>query len=863
MSYYEAKVYNEIILTAEGEIMAIFERLYEKFQPEHYNIFLDINRQTKTISGETTITGIATTNQIALHQKYLTVSSVKSNDLEVPFTLDNDLDLINIDLPQAGETTLLVVYTAPLTDTMMGIYPSYYEIDGDKKQLIGTQFETNFSRQAFPGIDEPEAKAVFDLAIKFDEHPGETVLANMPETRVNDGVHYFDTTVRMSTYLLAFAFGELQDKQTKTKSGVNVGVYATKAHKAKSLDFALDIAKRAIEFFEDFYQTPYPLPQSNQLALPDFSAGAMENWGLVTYREAYLLLDPDNTSLDTKQVVATVIAHELAHQWFGDLVTMKWWDDLWLNESFANMMEYVAIDAIEPDWRIWETFQTSDVPAALRRDATDGVQSVHVEVAHPDEIDSLFDPAIVYAKGARMLVMVRSLIGDVALRKGLKNYFAAHQYGNATGSDLWQALGEASGKNVEAIMNSWLEQPGYPVINVNVVNDQLTLSQQQFFIGDGKSVNRQWQVPLNSNYDVAEVILSESTTVLGNYKKLRAQYGEPFRVNIGNDTHAIVNYDKSLLQDILSELDQLDTVSQLQILQDLRLLAEGSQISYADVVPLLQRFANSTSTIVNDTLYRTVGDLRQFVTPGTDDEKALKQFYSKLSTKQFERLGWQSKHHESADDQLTRPYIISAALYSENTKAITQGHHIFENYENKLLSLPADIRLLVLRNEVQNFNSESLFERLLSEYIVNSDSSYKQDLRAAISSVKEPEFIKTLVSKFENADIIKPQDLRGWFGSILHNVHGEQAAWDWLRQEWDWLESKVGGDMEFTTYITVVAGALKTATRLQEFIDFFEPKIDQPGLTREIKMDKTVISSRVKLIEAEKQAVRTAIRNNV
>jgi Aminopeptidase N len=166
-------------------------------------------------------------------------------------------------------------------------------------------------------------KQPFDLAIKYDEKPGETIIANMPEVKNEDGVHYFDTTVRMSTYLIAFAFGDLQSKKTKTKSGVEVGVFATKAHKPNELDFALDIAKRAIEFYEDFYQTPYPLPHSWQLALPDFSAGAMENWGLVTYREAYLMVDPDNTSLDTKQLVATVITHELAHQWFGDLVTMN------------------------------------------------------------------------------------------------------------------------------------------------------------------------------------------------------------------------------------------------------------------------------------------------------------------------------------------------------------------------------------------------------------------------------------------------------------------------------------------------------------------------------------------------------------
>ena len=448
--------------------MTANKRLLDTFQPEHYDLYLDIDRGKKTISGRTTITGHASQAQIAVNQKYLQVRSVQVAGQDVPFTTDNQAETINITLPQAGAVTLTIDYTAPLTDTMMGIYPSYYEVNGEKKQLIGTQFETTAARQAFPSVDEPAAKATFSLAIKYDEHPGETIIANMPEDHVENGVHYFQETVRMSTYLVAFAFGEMQSKLTETKSGVKVGVFATKAHQPKELDFALDIAKRAIEFYEDFYQTPYPLPHSWQLALPDFSAGAMENWGLVTYREAYLLLDPDNTSLDMKQLVATVITHELAHQWFGDLVTMNWWDDLWLNESFANMMEYVSVDAIHPDWHIWELFQTSEAPMALQRDATDGVQPVHVAVNNPAEIDSIFDSAIVYAKGSRMLVMVRALLGDDALRKGLKNYFAAHKYHNAKGSDLWQALGEASGLDIGKIMNSWLEQPGYPVVTAAV-----------------------------------------------------------------------------------------------------------------------------------------------------------------------------------------------------------------------------------------------------------------------------------------------------------------------------------------------------------------------------------------------------------
>ncbi|WP_057804046.1 M1 family metallopeptidase [Pediococcus stilesii] len=843
--------------------MAELTRFYNMFQPTHYNIFLDINRESKQITGQTEITGDAQTQEIALHQKGLKVSKVQADGSDVSFITDNENEAIRIKLADTGMVTLKVDYTAQLTDSMMGIYPSYYEIDGEKKQIIGTQFETTFARQAFPGIDEPEAKATFDLAIKFDEHAGETILSNMPEIKTENGVHYFDTTVKMSTYLIAFAFGELQSKLTETKSGVQVGVFATKAHKANELDFALDIAKRAIEFYEDFYQTPYPLPHSWQLALPDFSAGAMENWGLVTYREAYLLLDPDNTALDMKQVVATVITHELAHQWFGDLVTMQWWDDLWLNESFANMMEYVSVDALEPDWHIWELFQTSEAPAALQRDATDGVQSVHVQVNNPAEIDALFDGAIVYAKGARMLVMVRALIGDDALRLGLKNYFAAHQYGNATGANLWQALGDAAGINVGTIMESWLEQPGYPVVSAKIVNGRLVLSQKQFFIGEGKQSGRIWQIPLNANYENAPRIMDQAEVDLGDYAALREQNGKPFRVNVGNDSHFIVSYDKVLLDDILENVNQLDAIDQLQLLQDLRLLAEGNQISYATIVPLLNKFSESQFSIVNDALYRLAGDLKKFVQVASSEEKNLQKLFDQLSANQVQRLGWLPKTGETNDDQLTRPYVLNAALYAKNADSIAKAHEIFIENKDQLEALSADIRAFILSNEVKNFGDEQLFDRLLREYQKTSNPSYKVDITRALTATTDSALIDKLVTKFEDANTIKPQDLRAWFRGVLANPVGEQAAWDWIRNDWQWLEDTVGGDMEFTTYITVISGIFHTAARLQEFKQFFEPKLNTPGLTREIQMDIKVIEGRVQLVEDEGIAVNKAIESLV
>lgn len=843
--------------------MAELTHFYEKFQPDHYDIYLDINREKKQFSGRSTITGHAKQQSISIHQKFLKIQAVQADGEDVPFKIDDQNEAIQIELSKTGDTTITIDFSAKLTDTMMGIYPSYYEVDGVKKQIIGTQFETTAARQAFPCVDEPEAKATFNLAIKYDEHDGETIISNMPEVKTENGVHYFDTTMRMSTYLIAFGFGELQSKQTTTKSGVKVGVFATKAHKADELDFALDIAKRSIEFYEDFYQTPYPLPHSWQLALPDFSAGAMENWGLVTYREAYLLLDPKNTSFEMKQLVATVIAHELAHQWFGDLVTMKWWDDLWLNESFANMMEYVAIDAIEPDWHIWEVFQTSDVPAALQRDATDGVQPVHVQVENPAEIDSIFDAAIVYAKGARMLVMARALVGDDALRKGLKNYFAAHKFHNATGADLWSALGDASGMDVGAIMNSWLEQPGYPVVTAKVVDGKLTLTQQQFFIGESKDADRKWQIPLNSNYDQVPDIMADKTVTVGDYDQLREQNGKPFFLNAGNNSHFIIQYDETLMKDILAHVDQLDAIAQLQILQDLRLLSDGRQNSYANIVPLLPQFAGSHSNIVNAALYRVAGNLKKFVAPKSTEKHQLQAFFNQLSAGQLDRLGWNPKPGESNDDQLTRPYVLSAALYAENADAMASAHSLFKTNQSDLAALPAGIRVFILINEVKNFGNKDLFDQLLDDYRKTADASYKQDICAALTSTTDSALIAELITKFKDADTIKPQDLRAWFRGVLANEDGEQAAWDWIRTNWQWLEDTVGGDMEFGTYITVISSVFHTSQRLAEFKAFFEPKIPTPGLTREIKMDISVIESRVALVNDEKDAVNQAVNQAV
>ncbi|CAK8053528.1 M1 family metallopeptidase [Eupransor demetentiae] len=839
--------------------MTSIPRLLETFKPQHYDLYLDINRQNKTIKGETKIQGQAKQADIALHQHDLVIESVQVAGQDLAFTMDNDKDLFYFTLPAAGESEITVKYHAPLTDNMNGIYPSYYQVDGQQKQLVSTQFETYFARQAFPGVDEPAAKATFSLAIKWDEQPGETVIANMPEEKVVDGVHYFQETVKMSTYLVAFALGDMQAKKAKTKSGVEVGVFATKAHPARDLDFALDIATRAIDFYEDYYQTPYPLPHSWQVALPDFSAGAMENWGIVTYREAYLLVDPDNTALAVKQTVATVITHELAHQWFGDLVTMKWWDELWLNESFANMMEFVAVDALEPDWHIWESFNAGDVQAALKRDAIKGVQPVHVEVQHPEEIDALFDPAIVYAKGARLLVMVRSLIGDNALRTGLKNYFAKMKYSNASGDDLWAALGEASGQDIGAIMKTWLEQGGYPIVKLQLEDGHLIASQEQFNIGPKDGKKRLWQVPLKANRADLPALLSEEKLDLGDYDEIKAAGQGAVRLNVGNAGHYIVKYDQELLADVLGDLDSMDAISQAQVLQDNLLQAQAGVISYADLIWLLPKLAEKRSALVNDLVYQIVAGLKNFVDPKSQAESWLKLVVNHLSEEQIARLGWDAEDSDTTDDRLIRPVVLSAGLYGENPLVLNPAHEKFEAVKGDVTKLPADGRTTILLNEIKNFNSDETFQTLWQAYRQTSNASLKNDLRTALTASPKEAQLKELVEHFQNADYIKPQDLRGWFAGVLKNPAGQELAWTWLRDQWSWLEEKLGGDMEFSSYVTVISRIFHTEARLREFKDFFADKIDQPGLSREITMDIDIIASRVAVESQQKSAVEAAL----
>ncbi|WP_060976793.1 M1 family metallopeptidase [Streptococcus sp. CCH8-C6] len=843
--------------------MQAVKHFIETFVPEHYDLFLDLNRADKTFSGKVTITGEAKTSKISLHQKDLTVEVVEVAGQARPFTLDKDNEALYIELEAAGPVVVTITYTGKITDNMTGIYPSYYTVDGVKKEIISTQFESHFAREAFPSVDEPEAKATFDLALKFDQAEGELALSNMPEIDVENrkatGVWKFETTPRMSSYLLAFAAGDMQGITAKTKNGTLVGVYATKAHPASNLEFALDIAVRCIEFYEEYYGVKYPIPQSLHVALPDFSAGAMENWGLVTYREIYLLVDENSTAL-SRQTVALVVAHELAHQWFGNLVTMKWWDDLWLNESFANMMEYVSVDAIEPSWKIFEDFQTSGAPYALKRDATDGVQSVHVEVKHPDEINTLFDGAIVYAKGSRLMHMLRRWLGDDAFRKGLGAYFEKHQYGNTIGRDLWDALSQASGRDVAAFMDAWLEQPGYPVVTAKVENDCLILTQKQFFIGEHEEKGRLWPVPLNSNWQGLPDTLTTERLEIPNYADLAAQNEGALRLNTENTAHYITDYQGELLDALLNNLSSLDNISKLQIVQERRLLAESGKISYADLLPVISKLANETSYVVVSAVSQVLEGLNRFVDEGSQTEEDYKALLKVLSQSNFDRLGFEKQEGESDEDEMVRQLIVGNMIKADNETAKAQASQIFDRYRDNLEKLPAAIRLQVLVNQIKHHESKELTKLYLDLYVASNDGSFKNALSTALSYTKNKETLDELLATWKDKFTVKPQDLSAWYARFLSRDFTQEAVWTWARENWDWIKAALGGDMSFDSFVISPAVVFKTEKRLAEYKAFFEPQLDDMAISRNISMGIKEIAARVELVKREKEAVEKAIR---
>lgn len=859
------------------------ERLLQYFTPEHYDLNLKIDRTRDLIEGIVKIRGFAHADTIKFHAVGLKIHSVKSNDK--PLNFKHSEGVLEIEAGKVGfstapatngerteqgdpataggdaasdgsqsrlpSLTLEISYQTTLNKNMEGCYLSTYQYNGETQRIAATQFESHYAREAFPCIDEPAAKATFALTLEIpDLAEHDVVLANTPlkttatseannhpkaTAKTQQGnIFTFEPTPRMSTYLLAWVIGPFHSVETVNKHGVKVASYAALNQPLETLTFANETAAKSLDFYDEKFGVKYPLSKLDQVALPDFEAGAMENWGLVTYRESCLLAD-ESASLEAKQSVAITVTHELSHQWFGDLVTMAWWDDLWLNESFATMMEFIATDALYPEFNIWQDFFTSDCFAALKRDSLPGVQSVQQEVHDPVEIATLFDSAIVYAKGARLMLMLYRLMGDEAFMKGIRDYFEKYQYQNTVGDDLWNSLQPYADFKVKDFMHAWISQPGYPAIILSEssleINPSLKPASQHRFLINGQTDDTTWPLP-----DVKDDMSG----------------------------HYLIRLSDQQFQDKLNQFETLTLEQKLRLLIDRMLLAKTPDVPSASLLDLLPGFADETSAPVWDILTGIIGDLKLLCPPDTEPAEHYKRYLSHLYKSRFDAVDLGPLTDENIIH--VRDALLNIAYYVKDENILRKLANMYqsdpETGQPSLTKLDPELRGHILAAKLYE-DEATVFPILLEKYQTETDPELKSDLLFALAALsKQPEHLDRLMELLDQPDIVRPQDHIFLYIYLLRNHRTRARVIDWLVAHWDYIK-QLTGDKSIEDYPRYASALIRTPEEAAVFYNFFTPLENDPILKRTLKMARTDIDCRLQTIKTDAPAVHAKLKTLV
>ncbi len=816
-------------------------RLYEQFQPEKYGLALKIDAEAMVFSGRVMIQGKKVgrpSKRLTFHQKGLKVTDAKVSRQDKKGEQQFEIGRINNQdsfdevrlhseaLFYPGNYTVILDFEGQITRPMNGIYPCFFTHKGQEKKLIATQFESHHAREAFPCIDEPEAKATFDLTLVSP--PGEIVIANTPikqqSTEADRQITTFETTPNMSTYLLAFVMGELKHLEAQTKDGTLVRTYATPDN-IKHTKFALDSAVKTLEFYNEYFDMPYPLAKCDFVALPDFASGAMENWGLITFREQALLVDPKNTSLHLKQYVANVVAHELTHQWFGNLVTMRWWTDLWLNESFASWMSYLAVDHLFPDWKVWTQFIVDEQGLGMKLDALENTHPIEVEVKHPDEIRTIFD-AISYEKGASVLLMLHDYLGAEAFRDGLRLYLKRHAYGNTDTVDLWAALEEVSKKPVKQFMGAWTSQSGYPIVHANITGR--SLKQERFYLNPAaQKVAAVWPIPLLASAAMEPITLQkskQSITAKSLPVDLLLNHNRTSFFRTVYDAKHLDKLAKAVKAGKVNELDRLG------LLGDAFEAAKAGYGSTVDALKLLEAYAGEDNSVVWDIISGGIGSIR--IVMDDDAVRAgLKPFVRKLSAKQYNRLGWEEKKSDSHFDRLLRPSILGLSSYGEEPSVVAEAKRRFAAM-TRPEDLHPDLRG-VIYGTVARTGNDIDFDKLLAMHDNSQSSEERVTLARALTGFEQSELINRALAHITSENV-RLQDALYWLAYSFMNRHARTTTWEWFKANWEWLTKNLGSDISFSRVPIYAGRGFSDEAFLPEFTAFFESQMS-PAFERPVK----------------------------
>ena len=788
------------------------------------------------------------TKEIELDSKELKIikcdfySESHENQPSLNFKSKNNKLVINSSskFEKEENVKLRIEFEGKIADDLKGIYASkYLSNSGKEEKLISTQFEPTDARNAFPCIDEPNYKAKFNLTLII--HSNLTAISNMPiektknlnekETQIK-----FQETPIMSTYLLFFAIGKIKSKQLKTNNNILIRVWATNEQE-KFSDFALETSEKLLDYFESYFGTKYPLPKLDHIAIPDFAAGAMENWGCISYRETALLVDPEKSSIQTKQLVAAIIAHEMAHMWFGDLVTMDWWNDLWLNESFASWMGDKAISNLYPEWDVWTKFLLDDTNRAFELDALDSSHPIEQEVKNPDEIGQLFD-AISYSKGASLIRMLENYIGEEKFKKGIQQYIVKHQYKNTITNDLWNALSKSSNKDIKTLMEQWTTKSGFPLILVSEENDKIKISQEKFSYNPENNDQSEWIVPIKYN------------SLINNTKSKQTHLLETKEDFIQNKNITIMNTDSSgfyktsysnelftKISNLLTDnINNFSNEERLGLISDYYTLLKSSKIDpgkYLDLIktlnkennPYIWKYICGSLKSIDSKLYNT------------DLYSKYYSFASEIFNNISIDLEWNLDKTPSETDQIMIATLIDSACYFGIEDLKNKSSQIFKEISfNSNDEIHPNLKRPLLFSVAYNGESND-FDKIWKLYLNSNSQEEKSLYLGSLTQFKNIDKIKFLLNQVTTKNIRK-HDIASVLIGVANNNLALPTAWEYLKQNWSKILD-ISGDGFQLNYIVSLPSYFQSKDKYEEVENYYsENPVDAASMSMNQTLEK-------------------------
>eukprot|EP01006_Ploeotia_vitrea_P017582 TRINITY_DN48791_c0_g1_i1.p1 TRINITY_DN48791_c0_g1~~TRINITY_DN48791_c0_g1_i1.p1 ORF type:complete len:863 (-),score=99.96 TRINITY_DN48791_c0_g1_i1:1104-3692(-) len=792
--------------------------LPDTITPIHYVLQLEPDFTAFTFAGEVTISINVhePTDSIRVNAVDLTMASivVKQGEAQFPVNkmdIDEDEEELLIGLGkqlQKGEAMVKITFTGELGEKLNGFYRSSYEDNGKTKWLGTTQFESTYARHAFPCFDEPGKKATFGVTLIVDKEL--EALCNMPvETQVDHGdnkkkLTYADTPI-MSTYLLCWVIGDLHCiegtvKHTRSDQTVLVRVYGTGEKAKKQGQFALDVALRTLPFYEEYFGSDYPLPKADLVAIPDFDAGAMENWGLVTFRETTILCDSDS-SAHTKQYVSLVVTHELAHQWFGNLVTMDWWQELWLNEGFACFTEYFATDKLFPEWNSWNDFTTGEYAAAMEKDALLSTHPIEVPVYRTNEIDEIFDD-ISYCKGACVIRMLQSLLGVNNFQAGVNDYLKTFEYKNAKTVDLWAYLTKhAKDVDVGKVMGNWTAQPGYPLLYVTKKdNETLSVRQSRFLSARSPSAeedNVVWTVPVGLRKDgdteVQQVLIKEKETTVTIPTGCKW-----VKFNADCVTMCRVHYDDALSHALAAALETLPTLDRIGVIADQVPLAKAGLQSTCKLFEMLAACSEEKEYFVWAAIAKAVSTVMRVFAEDKPLISKMEAFVAKIAEAKASELGWDVPESDDDIRKKFRVEMLGLMARARHQPTLDMANKKFQEWVETGKGVSADLRDM-LYSTVVRYGGEKEWNQVREIYEKSDEVSEKDRALHALGRASD----KTLLQKaleYSLSDKVKSQDSTSLGMAVARNTEGTAIAWEFVKTNWERIFSMYEGGFHTTIW---------------------------------------------------------------